>query len=297
MSEDEVQFNTKNPVEDAYDSDGGNFETSDEGDTSEVPPLEPARDVNETEETVTVLPTEEVTPRSSRSHTKRQSPTSRVQFLGVPVHTRAPLRIDDSSDEHSPPRGNVRRRRHEQNYSDYSTNAINQNTRHRDSQQNHRDGCAVGDEIKTYGQPPNLKIETFSGEEDFESFLSHFDICARLGHWSPQTKTLALLASMRGQAQRFVLNLRETDKHIYSVLVSKLSERFSGDRHKAMWAAKLESRKRQPGESIEALGDDICRLTRKAYGHLESEAQDTLGMQQLLKSVSAELRYKCHTEF
>ncbi len=45
-----------------------------------------------------------------------------------------------------------------------------------------------------------MKPQTFSGNEDWESFIGHFEVCSRLGQWSQRTKALTLLACMRGQA-------------------------------------------------------------------------------------------------
>ncbi|MES9883154.1 MAG: hypothetical protein ABW185_20005 [Sedimenticola sp.] len=148
----------------------------------------------------------------------------------------------------------------------------------------------------TYRRGPSMKPETYSGAGDWESFISHFDVCSRLGGWSPRTKALTLLACMRGQAQLYLLNLSEAEKDSFTILSSKLAARFGGNQQKPLWASRLENRKRKPGESIAELGDDIRRLTRKAYSNLGIAAQDMLGMQQLLKSTSPELRYRCITE-
>ncbi len=98
---------------------------------------------------------------------------------------------------------------------------------------------------------------------------------------------------MRGRAQVYLLHSPEVEQDCYSTLVKRLEKRFGGYKQKPLWASQLENRKRRLGESIAELGDDIRRLTRKAYDNLGTAAQDMLGMQQLLKSTSSDLRYQC----
>ncbi len=192
--------------------------------------------------------------------------TPHLNYLGIPVNTQ----VEDSDEEDMPPplySTKRKRVRSSTNNRNFTTNASQQ---HYDTYPHRRTMEQFLPE-HVYGHAPQLKVETYSGEDDWEAFISHFDACSRLGNWSPQTKCLTLLASMRGQAQRFILNLRESDKNSYTQMVNKLARRFGKVQQTTLWMTKLENRKREPGESIAALADDIRRLTRKAYAHLDAK--------------------------
>lgn len=56
--------------------------------------------------------------------------------------------------------------------------------------------------------------------------------------------------------------------------------------------ARLESRKRQPGESIAAL-DDLRRMAQKAYAGLDSNAQEATALNKLYKTITLEVKCRC----
>ena len=47
---------------------------------------------------------------------------------------------------------------------------------------------------------PHMKPQTYNGDKDWESYLNHFELCAKLGRWSYQDRVLHLAASLRGNA-------------------------------------------------------------------------------------------------
>lgn len=56
--------------------------------------------------------------------------------------------------------------------------------------------------------------------------------------------------------------------------------------------ARLESRKRQPGESIAAL-DDLRQMAQKAYAGPDSNAQEATALNQLYKTITLEVKCRC----
>ena len=44
---------------------------------------------------------------------------------------------------------------------------------------------------------PHMKPQTYNGDEDWESYLNHFELCAKLGRWSYHDRVLYLAASLR----------------------------------------------------------------------------------------------------
>lgn len=138
-----------------------------------------------------------------------------------------------------------------------------------------------------------MKPQTYNGDEDWEAYLSHFEICAELGRWSHQDKALSLAACLRGNAQVYYMTLKPAERSSYHGLTLKLGQRFGNTRQQPMWISRLEARTRRPNESIAELGDDLRRLAQRAYSNMNHDAREMLALNQLYKSVSPELKYKC----
>ena len=140
---------------------------------------------------------------------------------------------------------------------------------------------------------PSLKPDPFSGHENWEEYISHFENCADLSQWDHRQKVLMLAASLRGQARTFYMSLSQHEKNSYRSLVANLNQRFGSARHQNRWLAKLEMRRREPRESIAAVGDDIRQMAQKAYCNLDSVAQEALALNQLYKVISLEMKCRC----
>ena len=138
-----------------------------------------------------------------------------------------------------------------------------------------------------------VKPDTFDGTTDWDEYLSHFELCAELGRWQEHEMTLSLAASLRGPARTFYISLAPREKRTYEGLVKELGHRFGSTRQQNRWLSRFESRTRQSGESIAALGDDLRQMSEKAYPKLGSVAQEALALNQLYKSISLEMKCRC----
>ena len=151
-----------------------------------------------------------------------------------------------------------------------------------------------GDEHVHYQSPcqsgPRIKPESYSGNEDWEEYQSHFEDCAELSRWDHRSKVLFLAASLKGHARTYYMSLDTCDKRSYSALVYKMRQRFGGSKHAMKWLNELEIRQRKPEESITTLGYDLRQLAKKAYRHLDSNAQESLALNQLYKLISVEMK-------
>lgn len=140
---------------------------------------------------------------------------------------------------------------------------------------------------------PRIKPESYTGNEDWEEYQSHFEDCAELSRWDHRSKVLFLAASLKGLARTYYMSLDTHDKRSYSALVYKMKQRFGSSRHAIKWLNQLELRQRKPGESITALGDELRQLAKKAYRNLDASAQETLALNQLYKLIPVEMKCRC----
>ncbi|CAG2220985.1 unnamed protein product [Mytilus edulis] len=75
--------------------------------------------------------------------------------------------------------------------------------------------------------------------------------------------------------------------------MQRLGLRFGSTRQQNRWLSRLEMRKRNPGEAIAALADDLRQMAQRAYIDLDARAQEVLALNQLYKSVTPEVKYQC----
>ena len=132
--------------------------------------------------------------------------------------------------------------------------------------------------------------DTYTGDDDWEQYISHFEDCAELGNWTEKEKVLTLAAKLKGQARVFYTSLPIRDKRSYRSLLARLEQLFGSARQQSKWISRLQARVRRPGESIAALGDDLLLMAQKAYISLDANAQAMLAVQQFYKAVPLEIR-------
>ena len=157
-----------------------------------------------------------------------------------------------------------------------------------------------GDRYEPYRRPPpNVKPDSYSGDEDWDQYISYFEDCAELGRWTEKEKLLYLATSLKQQARVHYSSLPVQERRSYKLLVQSLEQRFGSKRQQNRWISKMQNRVRGKTETIAAFGDEIRLLAQKAYSTLDQEAQEMLALQQFCKNVSADMRCRlmdrnCH---
>ena len=126
-----------------------------------------------------------------------------------------------------------------------------------------------------------------------KSIFRALRICADLCQWDRRQKVLMLAASLRGQARTYYMSLSHDEKNSYRSLVSNLNQRLGSSKHQNIWLARLEMRRREPNESIAAVGDVIRQMAQKAYCNFDPPAQEALALNRLYKIVSLEMKCRC----
>ena len=71
-----------------------------------------------------------------------------------------------------------------------------------------------------------LKPQHFSGTDDFEDFLTQFEITSELNSWNYRAKSLHLANCLTGTARALLNELTADQRRGYKNLVQKLTERY-----------------------------------------------------------------------
>lgn len=118
----------------------------------------------------------------------------------------------------------------------------------------------------------------YDGTEDWEEYLSQFEILADINKWEYSEKGLYLASSLKGTARSILSDLNQDERRDFSKLKLALSRKFGSEYKAEMYRAKLQSRFRNKNETISELATSIMKLTRQAYPKADLRLLDTLAV-------------------
>lgn len=138
-----------------------------------------------------------------------------------------------------------------------------------------------------------LKPQNYDGTDDFEEYMTQFQILADLNGWNYKTKALVLASCLTGPA-RYVLT--ELDKHAcrdFQSLEDTLRQRYGSLNRSEIFKSELQNRVRGRNETIPELAANIKKLTRKSYPYLGPNVSDQLSVDYFIEAIpETEIRLK-----
>ena len=120
-----------------------------------------------------------------------------------------------------------------------------------------------------------IRPQQFNGAGSFESFWANFENCATYNEWTEADKLAHLKASLMGDAAQVLWDTDAAAVNTVERLVSVLRNRFSGICRSEKYRMELRIRRRQPGETLPTLHQDIRRLMALAHPTLSREGRET----------------------
>jgi len=103
----------------------------------------------------------------------------------------------------------------------------------------------------------------FNGEGSLETFLAKFENMSRYLGWGESDRFYHLCASLEGTAGQVLWDAgSQADK---KSVVDLLRTRFGTELQAERFKAELRARRRKPGESLQRVYQDVCRLVALAY--------------------------------
>lgn len=116
---------------------------------------------------------------------------------------------------------------------------------------------------------------TFSGEGNWDEWISHFKNVAAVNVWDgDSTKLKWLKVHLTGRAQRAFQQFMEESQGSYSHTKKALQERFDPDSRCELYAVELNTKWKCKGEGWADFAKDLQRLTDKAYPDLQKGARE-----------------------
>ena len=139
----------------------------------------------------------------------------------------------------------------------------------------------------------NAKPRTFDGSEDFDDYLSQFEIIADINRWDYHSKSLQLAGKLAGQACGILGELRECERRDYDSLVNALKMRFGSLERSEMFRARLKARTKGNSETLSEFAQSIKKLTRQAYPKADQNIIDLLALDHFIDALpDPEMRFR-----
>ena len=141
----------------------------------------------------------------------------------------------------------------------------------------------MGDEERP--RRPLLLPETYSGESNFDDWISHFETVASINEWDDAAKLKWLSVRLSGRAQTAFRRFSEVARGTYAAARKALLERFEPPAKKDVYAAEFQCRRKDKAEGWGDFADSLKTLVEKAFPNLEPAAKETLALNHYLTQI------------
>ena len=158
----------------------------------------------------------------------------------------------------------------------------------------------VNDTLKTCRQSKSkmLEPETFDGTSSAEwsEYLIHFEQIAEWNNWTDLQKAKMLSIKLRGEAQKLLGNLSQSQYNDYQTLKSMLSQRFNPKERETAYRCEFRNRRRMKDESPSDFGFALRRLGQKAYPSVPYSGLEAHVLDQFISGLGS-IELQKHVQF
>ena len=130
-----------------------------------------------------------------------------------------------------------------------------------------------------------LKPQTYTGSDDFEDFLTQFEITSEINGWDYKARSLYLANSLTGAARALLNELNAEQRRDYKSLVQKLTERYGSENRAEVFRSQLKSRVKGKGETTAELAQSVRKLTRQAYPKVSLDVVEALAVDHFIDAL------------
>ena len=132
---------------------------------------------------------------------------------------------------------------------------------------------------------PAIKLDSYNGSTPLQTHLSKLNNFAVYNNWGSRDRLCHLKASLTGQAGEVLWQL--SPESMEADVVNLLQNRFGSEHQTERYRLELQSRRRQKGESIQSLYNDIRRLLALGWpGKTGDSVVEALGKDYFLAALS-----------
>ena len=138
---------------------------------------------------------------------------------------------------------------------------------------------------ETKPKHPLIKLQRFDGIQSLETFLLQFEQLAQYMQWGEKDRYYHLCAGLDGPAGQVLWELPkggETTADVKQLLQAKFGTQLQAE----SFRAKLRTRRRDKGESLQDLYRDISRLLQLAYPGEDKNFTQRTGIDSFIASLN-----------
>ena len=125
----------------------------------------------------------------------------------------------------------------------------------------------------------------YDGTQSLRDYLKHFERCSVVNGWNQEEAALFLAAGLRGEAQKVLNGMSDSDCRNYAKIVDKLELRFGVEKQRELHQVRLHNRRQLENESVQALAADIRSLSSLAYQDLSPDTQERFAVQHFIDAL------------
>ena len=130
-----------------------------------------------------------------------------------------------------------------------------------------------------------MKPATYDGVGSWIDYRAHFEACSDINMWNDRQKSLYLAASLRGQAQTVLGNMKSGTACTYMELCDALESRFAPANQTELYRAMLREKRQKAAETLPELGESIRRLAHLAYPTAPREVTEMIAKDQFVDAL------------
>ena len=142
---------------------------------------------------------------------------------------------------------------------------------------------------------PVVMPEPFAAldNEEWDSWISHFEDCAVINGWSDERKAQFLAVRTCGAALLQLQSLATGVRENYATLKEALREKFVPKERVELHKAEFRARHRKRDEKLPDLASSLSRLVSRAYPEAVPDLKDSLAKDQFIDALEdREIRVK-----
>ena len=133
---------------------------------------------------------------------------------------------------------------------------------------------------------PAVMPEAYDGSDDWVEYHQYYDNCALVNGWADAQKAQFLGVRLRGAAQRFYVTLPVARRANWQHICADLAQRFAPAANVRLFKAQFKARRRQPGEDLAHIADDLRRMVVRAYPQMADHDREELVRDQFIECLT-----------
>ena len=131
----------------------------------------------------------------------------------------------------------------------------------------------------------DLKLDKFDGRGPLEVFFYQFDNCSEHNEWDESEKLSQLKGALKDAAAQIMMG-DQGEGWTYEQLRGELQKCFGLEGHKSQYRNQLKIRRRQKGESLRALYQDVSHLLLLAHPGRKNETRDDISVDAFIDTLN-----------